>query len=187
MFYSFINLIRKKWRLREKIVAFHLILLFMVISKINAAPYINWIGTLPGFNNINYVKYCSLIYYIISVISSFSLVYLVENIKKARDKVIRLFIFLLCCTLPHLILWSVLRESLFRIADNGKLLLYVFVFFILTSSFLLVVKKSHKNKAIINCAVVILAFLAVFELRLNNHQYYKKRFKTNSTAYWQIS
>ena len=182
MFYSLINLVRKKWGLREKIVAFHFILLFMVISKITAAPYINWIGSLPGLNNINYTKYGSLIYYIIAVLSSFSLIYLAGNIKKPRDKVIRLFIFLLCCILPHLISRSALRESLFQSAENGKSLLYAFIFFILIGLFLVIIKKSYKNRAITSCAVVILGFLVVFELRLNNQQYYRKRFEINDMA-----
>lgn len=182
MFYSFFNLARKRWRLGEKIVAFHFVLLFLAISKISDAVYIKWIGTLPILNNINYQKYCSLIYYMISVIISFSLIYLVEDIKKARNKIIRLFIFLFCCILPHLVLRSISRKSLFQIADNSKVLLYVFIFFTLVSFFLIIVKKTYKNKAITNWAVVILMLLAVFELRLNNHQYYRKRFKINDKA-----
>lgn len=182
MFYSFFNLFIRKWRLREKIVFFHFILLFLVISKISNVPYIKWIGTLPILNNIIYTKYCSLIYYIISVISSFSLTYLAEDIKKTRNKISRLFIFLFCLLLPHLVLRSISRKSLFQVADKGEILLCVFIFFILISSFLIVIKKTYKNKTITNYAVIILLLLAVFELRLNNHQYYQKRFKMNDKA-----
>lgn len=182
VFYSFFNLIRKKWELREKIVAFHLILLFLVISKINGAPYINWIGTLPFLNDINYVKYSSLIYYLISVISSFSLIYLIEDIKKTRNKIIRLFIFLFCLALPHFMLWNISKDSFFQVADNSKILLWVFIFFISISSFFIIIKKTYKNKAVTKCGVLILMLLAIFELRLNNHQYYRKRFKINDKA-----
>lgn len=182
MFYSFFNLFRNKWGLREKIVVFHFILLFLVISKINAAVYINWIGTLPILNNINYRKYCSLIYYTISVISTFSLTYLVEEVKKTRNKMMRLFTFLLCFILPHLFLRSISKKSLFQLTNNGDKLLCVFIFFILISSLLIIAKKTYKNKAITNIAVIFLMLLAVFELRLNNHQYYGKRFKINDKA-----
>lgn len=181
-FYSFFSLARRKWRFREKIVAFHLVFLFLVISKIIAAPYINWVGTLPIFNNINYVKYSSLIYYIVSFIAAFSLAHFLEYVKEARDNIIKLLIFVSACVVPHFLLWSVSRKSIFQLADNSKVLIYVFLFFILISFFLIIVKKTYRNRAFTSCAVVVLMFLAVFELRLNNHQYYRKRFKINDKA-----
>lgn len=182
MFYSLFNLIIRKWRFREKIVAFHFILLFLLVSKICGARYINWLGTLPIFNNINYVKYCSLIYYLISVISAFSLTYLLENIKETKEKIKRLFLFLFCLALPHLVLLIVSGGSLFQRADNSHILLSLFMLFILISFFLIIVKKSYKNRAVTNGALLILIILAVLELRVNNHQYYRKRFKLNDKA-----
>lgn len=182
VFYSFFNLVRKKWRIREKILASHFVLLFLIISKITAAPYINWIGTWPLLNSIHYVKYSSLLYYIVSVLSSFSLIYLVENIKRKRQKVLRLSLFLFCCGLPHMIFWAVTKKSILILADNGQLLLYLFIPFLSIGSFLILLKKTYKNKVIVSCGVAILALLAVFELRINNHQNYRKRFKINDKA-----
>jgi len=182
MFYSLFNLARNKWRLREKIVAFHFILLFLIISKIIAAPYIHWLGTLPIFQDINYRKYCSLIYYLISVISAFSLIYLTENIKRKKDKIIQLIVFLFCCAVPHIIFLSISRKSLFQIADGRRILLYISMFFILVGFFIIIIKKTYKNKVITSSAVIIIMLLAVCGLRLNNHQNYRKRFKINDEA-----
>jgi len=182
IFYSLFNLVRKKWKLREKVLAFHFVFLFLVISKIVAAPYINWIGTLPIFNSINYVKYSSLIYYIVALVSSFSLVYLLEEIKKTKDKIIKILVFVFACVMPHLVFWSVSRRSLFQIADNSTILIYVFIVFISISLFLILVKKTNVNKGIVNAAVIVLMLLAIFELRINNPQYYRKRFKINDKA-----
>jgi len=180
--FSFFSLFRKRWGIREKIVAFHLILLFLVISKINGAQYINWIGTLPALNNINFKKYCSLLYYTISVISTFSLTYMVEDVKKAINKIKRLFVLLLCFALPHLLFLSISKKPVFELANNGNKLLSAFILFILTSFLLVIVKKTYKNKAITSIAVIILMLSALFEFRLNNHQYYGKRFKKNDKA-----
>jgi len=154
----------------------------LIISKISGAFYINWIGTLPLLKNILFVKYCSLIYFMISIISGVSLIYIMEDVKKIKNKIKRLFTFLVCLVLPHYILWAIYKSSLFRIADNGQILIYIFIFFILIGSFLIVVKKTYKNKNVINYGVLILILLVIFELRLNNHQYYRKRFKINDGA-----
>jgi hypothetical protein len=182
LLYSLFNLARKKWKLREKVLAFHFVFLFLVTSKVVAAPYINWIGTLPIFNSINYVKYSSLIYYTVSFISSFSLVYLLEDIKKKKDKIIKVVLFVSACALPHLLLWRVSRKSLFQLAESGTILVGVFIVFISTSIFLISVKKTNANKGIVNAGVIVLMLLAVFELRVNNPQYYRKRFKINDKA-----
>lgn len=182
LFYSFFNLARKKWKFREKIVAFHFILLFLVISKINNVAYIKWIGTLPILNNINYIKYCSLIYYAISVISALSLTYLLEDIKKTRNKIMRIVTFLLCSALPHLILCGISRKSFFQMAANSKTLLYGFIFFISIGLSMVIFRKIYSNNAVANCGVIILMILALLELRLNNHQYYGKRFTLNDKA-----
>jgi len=182
MFFSFFHLIRKRWRLRERIIGFHFILLFLLASKINAAPYINWIGSLSLFNNINYVKYCSLLYYMISVISAFSLAYLVEDVKDPVGRIKKLFVFLVSFLLPHLILWVVSRELVFQKADNGQILLLIFILFGLISVFLIGLNKPYKSRKAVNGALVLLIILAVFELRLNNHQYYRQRFKINDRA-----
>jgi len=182
MFYSLFNLIRKKWKLREKILAFHFVFLFLVISKINGAAYINWIGTLPLLRDINYVKYSSLVYYLITLISSFSLTYLLDDIKETRSKILSLFKFFSSCALPQLIFWMISKDFLFLVADKGQELVFVFSFFVLTGSFLILEKKSYENKAVTHLALVILALLAVFELRLNNPQHYRERFKINDRA-----
>ncbi len=182
VFYAFFNLARKRWRLGEKIVAFHFILLFLLISKINGAFYINWIGTLPLLNNINYIKYSSLIYYMISVISAFSLSYLLEDIKKTRTRNIRLFLFSFCCVLPFFIFQSISGKFFFQAADNGQILFYVFLFFIASGSFLIIIRAKYSRKVITDGAVIVLMFLVVFELRLNNHQYYRERFKIDDKA-----
>lgn len=180
--FAFFNLARKRWGLREKIVAFHFILLFFSISKISGAFYINWIGTLPLLNNINYIKYSSLIYFMISVISAFSLSYLLEDIKKTKKKNIRLFLFSFCCVLPFFIFQNISGKFFFQAADNGQRLFYVFLFFIATGSFLIIIKAKSGNKVIANGAVIVLMLLVVFELRLNNHQYYRERFKIDDKA-----
>ena len=182
LFYSFFNLLRKKWRLTEKIVAFNFIFLFLIISKISGAFYINWIGTWPLLKNIIFVKYCSLLYFSISIVSSFSLMYIIEGIKTIRNRIKMLAFFLLCLILPHYLLWTISKSYLFRMADNGQNLIYIFIFFVLIGSSLIIVNKTYKNKNIINYGILILAVLAIFELRLNNHQYYRNRFKINDKA-----
>jgi len=180
--YAIFNLIRKRWELREKIVAFHFIVLFLFISKINAAPYINWIGTLPLLRDIHFIKYSSLIYFMISVISAFSLIYLVEDVKKVRIKIIRLFLFLFCFSLPHFILWVILKDTLFQTAANSEILVGMFILFVLISSFLILAKKTYMSRALIHWGIVTLMLLAVIELRVNNPQYYRRRFKIDDRA-----
>jgi hypothetical protein len=182
VFYAFFNLVRKRWRLGDKIVAFHFILLFLLISKINGAFYVNWIGTLPLLNNINYIKYSSLIYYMISVISAFSLLYLLEDIKKTRTRNIRLCLFLFCCVLPLFIFQRISGKFLFQAADNGQILFYAFLFFIASGFFLIIIRAKYSRRVITNGAVIVLMLLVVFELRLNSHQYYRKRFKIDDKA-----
>lgn len=182
VFYSVFNLIRKNWQFRERIVAFHFIVFLVLISKINAAPYINWIGQLPILNNIHYVKYCSLIYYTLSVMATLSLVYLREDIKKMGHKLAKLGLFLFCLVLPHLFLRVVSRKSFFQMADNSQLLLGIFIIFMVTGIGLICIKKSYKNKTVIGFALIIMIALAGGELRVNNHQYYRQRFRINDHA-----
>ncbi len=182
LFYAIFSLLKRKWGLREKIVAFHFVLFFLVISKITGAAYINWIGTLPILRDIHFVKYCSLIYFIISVISAFSLVSLIEEVKKARIRIIKLFLFLFCFSLPHFILWALLKDTLFHTAKNGQILGVVFLFFILIGSFLIIARKIYVSRALTHSGIVILMILAIFELRLNNPQYYRKRFNVDDKA-----
>ncbi len=182
VFFAVANLFRKRWQAREKIVAFHFVLLVLVISKISNAAYIKWVGTLPILSDINYVKYSSLIYYVVAVLLSFSLMYLVENINGARNKIKRVCIFLLCCIVPHSIFLIVSGESLFQSADNGRTLLYLSLLFILVSFFLILMQRTGTRKYVINGAVIVLMLLMVGELRLNNHQYYRKRFEINDKA-----
>ena len=182
MFFSLFNLMRNKWKLREKLVAFHFCLLFLAVSKIIAAPYINWMGALPILNSIDYVKYCSLAYYLISIIAAFSLTYLAESIKNEKKIILRFSAFLMCCVLPHLLFSFISKKSIFQAAGNGKALLYLFVFFILTGSFLIMVKRTLRNKKALSFAFVVMMLLPLSELRLNNHQYYRKRFMINDKA-----
>jgi hypothetical protein len=179
--YALFNLVRKKWGLREKIVGFHFVLLALVISKINAAPYIHWIGTLPLLKNINYVKYSSLIYYLISVLSAFSLVYLIEDVKDSHRN-LRLLGFLLCCALPHLILWSVFQESFFQMTDKSDIFIHVFLVFTAAGAFLIVSKPKGENRAMASGAVIVMMLLAIIELRLNNQQNYRERFEIDDKA-----
>ncbi len=182
MLYAIFNLIRKRWQLREKIVAFHFIALFLFISKINAAPYINWIGTLPLLRDIHFVKYSSLIYFMISVISAFSLIYIVEDVKKTRIKIVRLFLFLFCLFLPHLLLWIILKDTLFKTAAKSEILSGLFVLFTVISIFLIMVKKTYMSRIWIHLGMVTLMLLAIIEFRVNNPQRYRKRFKLDDKA-----
>ena len=182
VFYSVFSLIRKNWHFRERIVAFHFIVFLVLISKINAAPYINWIGKLPILNNIHYVKYCSLIYYTLSVMAALSLTYLREDIKKMGHKLAKLWLFLFCLVLPHLFLRVVSRKSFFQMADNSQLLLIIFIIFMVTGISLICIKKSYKNKTISGFALIVMVVLVVGELRVNNHQYYRERFRINDNA-----
>ncbi|MFC2166790.1 YfhO family protein [Acidobacteriota bacterium] len=182
VFYAALNLFRKRWRMQEKVVAFHFVLLVFIISKISNAAYIKWVGTLPILRDINFVKYCSLLYYAAAVILSFSLMYMVAEMKENKNKIIRLCLFLLCCIAPHLIFRIISRESLFQSAENRKTLLYVFIAFIFVGLFLILMKRTRTSKYIINGAVIVLLLLVVLELRLNNHQYYRKRFEIKDKA-----
>lgn len=186
VFYAALNLFRKRWQAREKIVAFHLVLLFLVISKIGNAPYIKWVGTLPILSDINYVKYASLIYFIVAVLLAFSLMYLVEHIKAPRKKIKKICVFLLCCIAPHSIFLIISKKSLFQSAVNGRTLLYLSILFISVSFFLILMKRTgtrtRTRKYLINSAVIMLMLLVIGELGLNNHQYYRKRFEINDKA-----
>lgn len=182
LFYALFNLIRKRWGIREKLLAFHLVLLFLWISKISGASYINWVGTLPLLKDVHFVKYCSLIYYLISVTAGLSLTYLLEEVKKTRIRIIRLLLFLFCFFLPHFILWLAFRDSLLGKAQDSGALVWMFVFFILTGSFLILVKKAHLNKILLHAGIAVLMVLAVCELRVNNAQPYRKRFKIDDRA-----
>lgn len=182
LLYAVFNLIRKRWGLREKIVAFHSVILFLAISKVNGAPYINWIGKLPVLRDIHFVKYSSLIYFLVSVLAAVSLLYLTEDVKKARMRIIRLFLFLFCMALPHVVLWSLLKETLFQTARNGQILAGIFFFFILICALMIMAKKAYANRALADWGIIILILLAVFEFRLNNPQNYRERFEIDDKA-----
>lgn len=180
--FSLFNLARKRWRFREKLVAFHGVMLFFVISKVCNAPYIKWIGNLPLFSDIHYVKYCSLIYYLTSVLAAFALIYLGDPFRDVKAKVIRVLIFSFCVFSPHILFGFLSKDLFFRQSERGQTLLYISAFFLIVGSFVIFLQITHQNRFIKAGALVTLAVMAVLELRLNSHQHYPKRFQLNDKA-----
>ena len=182
VFFSVMNLFRKRWRRKEKIVAFHVVLLVLVISKICNAPYIKWVGTLPFLSDINYVKYCSLIYYAAAVLLSFSLTYLAEDIKENKIWIKKICLFIFSCAAPHFLFLTISKESLFSSAEKGTTLLILSLLFVLAGFFLIFKRGTRTRQYLKNGAVIVLLLLVVCELRLNNHQFYRERFELNDKA-----
>lgn len=182
VFFALINLIRRPWKLREKMVAFHTVLLFLIISKISGATYINWIGVLPLLKNINFVKYSSLLYYAMAVIASFSLTYLSEDQKRTTTRRINLVLFFLCAALPHLIFWAVHSSTVFKMADQSEALLYASLAFLVVGGGMILIREKSRYQAVVGAAVAAMLIIVVFEVRMNFQQHYRGRYRINDRA-----
>jgi len=181
-FFALFSLVQKRWKLKEKLVAFHGVILFLTVSKILGAPYINWIGKLPVLKSIHFVKYCSILFFSFSILAAFSLKWLTESIKKNKTRGLKIGTLFFSFFLPHFLFWAFFQRTLFQASIHGSKLVRIFILSAFFSFIILFLKKNLTWKTYINLGVIVLALLTILELRFNNIQNYGERFKINDKA-----